>query len=81
MKRLAILLVATMLLAAPVTPNYDLTRIDAFSHHYAPFIRAYYGCPDKGMIQLSDCRPGAATFDVHALHQARDEAKRLFDLR
>lgn len=84
-RRLLTFLGALPLVGADQSPETDngLTadNLLQFNHQYAKLFRAYFGCPPTGEYSVEMCVSSLGMTNVHAYSQAREAAKRLFDLR
>lgn len=52
-----------------------------FTKSWHKFLRTYYGCSETEMVITSEnCNSGAGKFDFKSWSEARNAAKKLFDL-
>lgn len=52
-----------------------------FDEHWNVYLRKAFGCPLVGDTTAANCLPAKAQVDYAEFAKAREEAKRLFDLK
>jgi hypothetical protein len=85
MRRRAIIfgIFAQRAIAEPEQRSFDEQRSSAvaFDLHWNLYIRRLFGCPDAGDTNAETCNPAIGQTDYKEFAKARDQAKRLFDLK
>lgn len=80
-RRLLVLALICAALPADRVLDEQRTAAVVFDQHWNLYIRRLFGCPDAGEISADTCRPVAGTTDYREFIRAREQAKKLFDLR